>query len=108
MNLPPWGHLKEVTPVTTGKSHHHAILCLKVETSQAEGDLITETSFDPSLHESIFWFLSAEGTGVTHPPRRELFTEKQILSALVNEDWSRLRFGGKACTNLLPFQENTG
>lgn len=104
VHLRPWGHLEEVTLVTMTKSHHPAILCLKVETSQAEGGLVTETSLGPSLHVSIFWFLVAKKAGVTYLHHQELFA----LTALVNEDRSRLRFGGKACTNLLSFQENTG
>ena len=62
----------------------------------------------PSLHVAIFWFLSTESTGGTYPPHWELFTDKQILSALLNEVESRLRFGAEACTNLLPFLEDTG
>lgn len=84
MNLPHWGHLG-VTCVTLAKSHRHAIFCLKVETSQAEGGLVTETSLGLLLHISIFFFLSAERAGLTSPPCQELFTNKKIVSVLVNE-----------------------
>lgn len=50
------------------KSHHHAIHCLKVETSQMEVGSVTETSLGLLLPVSLFWFLSAERAGVTDRP----------------------------------------